>query len=272
MFQNNPGGFSLLPPVVKNLLAINILMYMGANVLSGLIGVDLTEYLALHMWGATNFWPWQIITHMFMHGNFSHLFFNMFAVWMFGAALENMWGSKKFIFYYFFCGLGASLTHYAVVYYQMYPTLSLMNNFIEQPVVENLLTLIDKVNIGYNYNEILNLYNNGEISQSDIISLKNFIYEQKVALLNSNRVVGASGALFGLLTAYGVLFPNSYIYLFFLLPIKAKHFVIIFGLAELLSGLTNNMSSNIAHFAHIGGMVFGFVYLKYLKDKIDNRF
>ena len=198
--------FNVLPPVVKNLLIINGLFFIATIVFPNLI-----EYLGAYYWKSNNFGTYQIISHMFMHGNFTHLFFNMFAVWMFGTQLENLWGSKRFLKYYLLTGLGAAILHFMIFH------------FFEIP---------------------------------------NSIY--KDFLIERHTVLGASGCLFGLLVAFGLLFPNTQ--LFFLLipfPIKAKYFVIIYGLAELYYGLQNNPYDNVAHFAHLGGMMFGFIIIKY---------
>ncbi len=213
------GGFQILPPVVKNLLIINVLFFV-ATIVFARLGVDLDTWLGLHYFSADNFHIWQPITYMFMHSNFGHLFFNMFALWMFGNTLENLWGSKRFLLFYMVCGIGAGLCQELVQYIQ-YAT-SLAN--------------YSTVNLG-----------------GRIVTMDNY--------LNMMTTVGASGAIYGLLLAFGMMFPNSMIYFYFLIPIKAKWFVIGYAVIELITGLTG--VDNVAHFAHLGGMLFGLLLILY---------
>lgn len=215
-------SFSQLPEIVKNLLIINGLLFLGTISLEN-YGIDLTQMLALHQFQSPDFRPHQLVTHMFMHANFTHLFFNMFALWMFGKTLENVWGGKRFLIYYMFTGLGAAALHLGVSQY-----------------------------------EILSLQ--AQPNSSDL----NMILEmRKLNLLITTPTVGASGAVFGILLAFGMLFPNTLLYIYFAIPIKAKYFVMLYGALELFLGLSNNPADNVAHFAHLGGMLFGFLLLKY---------
>jgi len=224
-------SYSLLPPVVKNLLIINGIMYL-ATVVFQTRGIDLVGFLGLHYFTAQDFQIWQPITYMFMHGNFGHLFFNMFALWIFGAALENTWGQKRFLTYYMVCGVGAGLIQMLVIGLKIYSLSQNLPPDAIQMVIENGGTIL----------------NEG----------KNYIGDVGALNLAMNSVtVGASGSVFGLLLAFGMLFPNSLIYVYFLLPIKAKWFVIIYGALELFYGVAGT-NDGIAHFAHLGGMLFGF--------------
>ena len=222
--QYSPTGFRVLPPVVKNLLIINILLYLATFTMNR-FHIDLTDYLGLHFFMASDFKPYQLITYMFMHGNFEHLFFNMFALWMFGNTLENIWGSKRFLLFYMVCGVGAGLCQEVVQYIQYATTLA----------------QYDSVNLG----------------GGQVISMANY--------LNLMNTVGASGAIYGLLLAFGMMFPNSMIYLYFFVPIKAKWFVIGYAVIELVSGFIGG--GNVAHFAHLGGMLFGLVLILIWKKK-----
>ena len=217
--QYSPTGFRLLPTIVKHLLIINVLMYLATVTLTR-FNIDLTRLLGLHFFKASDFRIYQLLTYMFMHGNFEHLFFNMFALWMFGNTLENIWGSKRFLLFYMVCGIGAGLCQELVQYIQYATSLADYAN----------------VNLG------------GRIVPMD-------------AYLNMMTTVGASGAIYGLLLAFGMMFPNSMIYLYFFFPIKAKWFVIGYAVIELLSGLSG--ASNVAHFAHLGGMLFGLLLILY---------
>lgn len=223
--QYSPMGFRVLPPVVKHLLIINALMFLATFTLNR-FRIDLTDILGLHFFKASDFRPYQLITYMFMHANFEHLFFNMFALWMFGNTLENMWGSKRFLWFYLVCGLGAGVCQELVQYIQ-YAT-----------------TLADYANVN--------------LGGGHVVPMS--------AYLNMMNTVGASGAIYGLLLAFGMMFPESTIYLYFFVPIKAKWFVIVFAVIELVSGLASS-GSNIAHFAHLGGMLFGLLLILHWKKK-----
>lgn len=211
-----------MPPVVKNLLLINILAY----VITMLTGNFMYENFALFYFKSPFFKPIQLVTHMFMHGGFTHIFFNMYTLFIFGCVLERVWGSQKFLFYYFVTGLGAALLHLGVMYLQ-------------------LQGYIADANAG------------------DIYATA------KIQALLSTPTVGASGAIYGLLLAYGMLFPNNVMQLIFPpVALKAKWFVLIFGALELVLGLSGR-GSDVAHFAHLGGMIFGYFLIVYWKK--NNR-
>lgn len=251
--QIRMGGFNILPPGVKNLLIINTLAFVATIVLQK--SCDLTQWLGLHFIAASDFYPWQFITYMFMHGNFSHLFFNMFALWMFGAAVENYWGTKRFLIYYFITGIGAALTHYVVLYFEIHPQLVLLDGFLNDPSLETYRNLVLN-NKDARFTQMLTT--NLTYLQQNPDALNRIIEitgNARETFLNSFNIIGASGAVYGILLAFGMLFPNNYIYIYFLLPIKAKWMVLLYGVLELLTGL--GASDGVAHFAHLGGMVFG---------------
>lgn len=230
MTEFRPGSFQILPTVIKNLLIINGLFFL-AQVTIGKQLLNMDDLFALHTWQSPLFKPWQFITHMFMHGNLGHIFSNMFALWMFGSILENLWGPKRFLTFYISCGLGAALAHMIVLYFQM------------QPVVEafNLLSYEQQQQILHDPNFKLN-----------------------------EATLGASGAVFGCLAAFGYLFPNTKIYLYFFLPIKAKWFVLLYAGFELSMAFENSAGDNVAHWAHLGGAVVGFL-LVYFWNKTNRR-
>lgn len=218
-----------LPTITKNLLIINVLAFL-ATIVAQSYGIDLTRHLGLHFFLADDFNIAQLVTYMFMHGGFAHIFFNMFAVWMFGRILEQVWGPKRFLFYYLVCGIGAGLIQEAVQYIHY----------------ESVLSAYDSVNTGY-----------------AVIPMKEY--------LNMMTTVGASGAIYAVLLAFGMLFPNQPMFIFpFPFPIKAKYFVIGYALIELYFGFANKQGDNVAHFAHLGGMVFGFILIMYWRKK-NNR-
>ena len=224
-----PSSFSQLPEIVKNLLIINGLFFLATISLES-YGINFTKWFALHQFQSPDFMPHQLITHFFMHGNFTHLLFNMFALWMFGKILENVWGGKRFLIYYMITGIGAAFVHLAVSQYQI---IELANGFPE----------------------LMELAKNGRYNPGNVNSLR-------LTQLVSTPTVGASGAVFGILLAFGMLFPNTLLYLYFAIPVKAKYFVIGYGALELYSGISNP-NDGVAHFAHLGGMLFGFILLKY---------
>ena len=228
-----PSSFSQLPEIVKNLLIINGLFFLATISLES-YGIDFTKWFALHPFQSPNFKPYQLITHMFMHGDFTHLLFNMFALWMFGKTLENVWGGKRFLIYYLATGLGAMVL-YSIV------------QQIQCSLLESEMA-IDQIQ----YVASNKLYQQYQIQDMRVLSS-----------LYYTPMLGASGAVFGILLAFGMLFPNTLLYIYFAIPVKAKYFVIIYGIMELYAGISNNPADNVAHFAHLGGMLFGFILLKY---------
>lgn len=203
MSYYKPSGFGGLMPMVKNLLIINVVVFAIMYFIRPAEQL-FEQYGALHFPGTKDFVFTQFITYMFMHASLIHLFFNMFALWMFGNIVEMVWGWKRFLNYYLACGLGAAIFH----------------------IVMMLLPL--------------GLSNGADLAGS--------------------TMVGASGAIYGLLVAYGYLFPNNQIYIYFLIPIKAKYFVALMIGMDLVYGFTDSGTSNIAHFAHVGGALVGLVY------------
>lgn len=199
------GGFQMLPPVIKNLLIINILFFIALNVGGDQVRFFLTKNFALFNWQSPLFRPWQLLTHMFMHQQIEHLFFNMIGLWMFGNVVENALGSKRFLLFYLICGIGAAICFMAV------------QSFMGA-----------------------DLY---------------------------NPMIGASGAIYGVLFAFGYLYPNVMVYISFILPLKAKYAVAVFAAIELFMGIQNNPTDNVAHFAHLGGMLFAYILLLFWKRR-----
>ena len=217
-----------LPAVTKNLLIINVLCYFGI-IVANRYGIDLKDVLGLHFFLASDFKLFQLISYMFMHADIQHIFFNMFAVWMFGRTLEQVMGPKRFLIYYMVCGIGAGLVQELVQYIQY--TMEWSH--------------YDAVNTGLS-----------------VIPMDEY--------LNLMTTVGVSGAVYGILLAFGMLFPNSQMFVFPLpFPIKAKFFVIGYAVIELFSGLGSS-GDGVAHFAHLGGMIFGFFLIMYWRKKNNN--
>jgi len=242
------GGYLSFPPVVKNIILINVLMLLVDFAAKSVFGVDLTMVLGLYFPKSDQFMPVQIVTHMFMHGGFWHIFFNMYALYIFGQVLENVWGPKRFFIYYIICGLGAALTHETVIAFQY-------SQLAQSLDPDSLQTVI---------NEGTALFRERQLFTDPDM--------QKLQLLLNTPTVGASGAVFGILLAFGVLFPNTQLMLLFPpIPIKAKYFVLIYGGIELYMAVTQP-GSNIAHAAHLGGMLFGYILIRYWRKTTNTLY
>lgn len=209
-----PSAQQYLPPVVKNLLIINVLVFIAEQVIGGKFAFNPVEHFAMFYVESPLFKPWQLITHMFMHANMSHILFNMFALWMFGTVLEQRLGSKRFLQFYILAGLGAAACHIGVQAYEFHQ----LGN-IRVPYIPT---------------------------------------------------VGASGAIYGLLFAFGFLFPESVLHLYFFIPVKAKYFIAILAIIGLVSGISNQPGDNTAHFAHLGGMLAGFIIFKFWRIQYNS--
>lgn len=221
-----------IPIITKNLLIINVLAYLATVVLEPR-GIDLNQWGGLHFFMASDFHLFQFVTYQFLHGSFMHLFFNMFALWMFGGVVEHVWGSKKFIFYYIFCGIGAGICQEVVQY-------------------------VTYANEGLAAYEYVNITGYGSMAVGDY--------------LNQWCTIGASGAVYAILLAFGMTFPEDRIFIFPLpIPIKAKWFVIGYAAIELFSAMSSP-GDGVAHMAHLGGMLFGFFLIRYWRKHPDNHF
>jgi len=241
-------GLFGLPPVVKNIILINVLMLLAYFVVRSVYGTDLNHVLGLYFPASEHFRPLQIITHMFMHGGIPHLFFNMFALYMFGQVLEQVWGPKRFFIYYIICGLGAALTHEAVIGIQYNKIMNIISP-------DQLQMVLD---------EGSQTFNMGKVFADDTM--------KDLQLLLNVPTVGASGAVFGVLLAFGVLFPNTQLMLLFPpIPMKAKYFVLMYGALELYLAFSQP-GSNIAHAAHLGGMLFGYALIRYWRKTTTTLF
>lgn len=265
-YNYRPSGFQFLPPVIKNILIINGILFLAKFVFQLKFGISLDSYLGLHYFAASDFRPYQFITYLFMHGDLRHIFFNMFAVWMFGSALENFWGPKKFLIFYILTGLGAALAQYLVIYLEISGFIQTVDSVLNNMSINTFETFVNSAefraklqswDLSEEYNRFVPLYNEKlNISNGEAVMLAtDYLNAFKETYLNSHIIIGASGSLFGLLAAYGMLFPNTLIYIYFFIPMKAKYFVILYGIIELISGFSTN--DNVAHFAHLGGMIIG---------------
>lgn len=269
------SGFSILPVVVKNLLIINGLCFLANIVVEARFNYSLNESMGLYFPESSHFKPYQLITHVFMHGSLMHLFFNMFSLWMFGNVLENYWGPKRFFIYYFVTAFGAAALLLGVNGYEIYSLKSAIANYALDPNIDAFIRLLDK-DAALAKSSIVNDFINQWQTQPQNPQYTQSSLEIADALLQRKLnvpTVGASGAVFGLLLAFGMLFPNTELMMLFIpFPIKAKYFVIGYGAIELYQGLANNPSDNVAHFAHLGGMLFGFILIKIWNKTNRNSF
>jgi membrane associated rhomboid family serine protease len=269
------GGFTRFgntTPVVKNLIYLNVIVYLASWYLDVRFDHLATKYLSLFYFDSPYFQKYQFITYMFMHGGISHLFFNMFALWMFGRVLESVWGGQRFLIYYFVTGIGAAVFHTFVNYLHFSHINAALVAFQNTPSPDLFVSILKQ-----HFSSI--------IDSSDNVLVANWIKDASNPLFIQtamNRLtehyfyivsiptVGASGAVFGVLLAFGMLFPNTELMLLFPpIPIKAKWFVLGYGAVELFLAVTQP-GSNIAHFAHLGGMLFGFILIKYWNSKRTN--
>lgn len=226
-----------LTPAVKNIIIINVLIYLACFVVPGL-----NDALTGYYFASPNFRPWQIVTHMFMHSqyDFTHIFFNMYALYLFGTALENYWGTKRFVIYYMTCGVGAFFLHMGVSYFEIQKMISVLS---DREIYQVMITGLEE----------------GKAYKVQMVELYSAI---------NTGVVGASGAVFGVLLGFGMLFPNTELMLLFPpIPLKAKYFVMIYGAIEFFLAMRQTTGDNVAHYAHLGGMLFGYLLLKYWQKK-----
>lgn len=241
-------NIKMMPAVTKNLIAINVVVWLAMALVPSLAGA-IERYCALYYFTSDQFVPSQLVTYMFVHGGFVHLFFNMFALYMFGVTMERVLGGPRFLFYYISCGLGAALVQEGVFALMIHHYASVFANpgEVTELLRHSVVRLTELWSIGVNPNEPLvgNLYG-----------------------LYHTPTVGASGAVFGILLAFGYMFPNVRLYLIFPpVPIKARVFVLIYAGIELLLGIYNSQADTVAHFAHLGGMLFGLLILIYWRRK-----
>lgn len=236
---------------VKVLLIMNVLFFIGTLSL----GEQAYEFFSLWFFRHDNFQAWQVVTHMFMHGGFMHLLFNMYALWAFGSPIEQVLGKNKFIFFYFSAGIGAAVIHTLVNYYHY------------QEGFSELLQL------GMEPQAIQRLLRTGEYSTAILDQVNEDMLREFYAAFNT-PAVGASGAIYGILVAFGMMFPNVELFLLFVpVPIKAKYFIPGLIAIDLFSGVTGYslFGGGIAHFAHIGGALFGFIMMWYWKNNQFNQ-
>lgn len=229
---------------IKHIIIINVIVFIAPQ----LLNIDFTNILALHFPKNEHFGLWQYVTHLFMHGGIAHILFNMYGLWAFGTPLEQMWGKNKFIFFYFSAGIGAGLIYTLVNYYQFNTIYEIF------------------INAGLSNDEIISILKAGTTNDFRITSVITQSQFEKIYSLYNTPAIGASGAVYGVLVAFGMYFKEAKLALiFFPIPIAAKYFIpLLIGL-DLFFGMTKYSVGNIAHFAHIGGALIGFIIAYYWK-------
>lgn len=253
-------SFQSRPTVIKNLLIINVLVFLAQTTVTNTIGLRMEDLFGLHHLRSPLFEPWQIITHLFLHGSFLHLFSNMFALWMFGSQLEYIWGPKRFFTFYFLCGIGAALIQLLWLWFQWHDLVHQFFAIKLQPNTNNLSNFYNQFGLsGY---EPAKAALQNYLADSTDISSKSEVIGYVTAITNKildEATIGASGAIFGVLAAYIYLFPNQKLYLYFILGVPAKWIGLVYFGWEIFSAFENNPTDNIAHWAHIGGGLVGFL-------------
>ena len=247
-----------LTPVVRVLLILNVLVFFVTN-------ENVIEQFGLHSFLSDQFNPIQLLTHMFLHGGFGHLFSNMIGLIVFGPMLERFWGQKRFTFFYFFCGIGAALLFSGISYYEMSAVYEAVRDYRANPTPEGFIRFVDTQAQSF-YDQAVSFIDqfeqqptNPQLIESSLQIVNRLFFKQV-----NVPMVGASGAIFGVIMGFGLLFPNTQLFLLFPpIPVKAKYLVIFYGAYELYSGVYRVQSDNVAHFAHIGGMLFAFILIKY---------
>lgn len=272
MMQNYRPS-SGLTPAVKVLLIINVAIWLATIAAQKMFHIDLDHLLGLHLPQSSYWGIWQYVTHMFMHASvspyghieFTHIFFNMFALFMFGRILETVWGSKRFLIFYFVCGIGAGVLNSLVGWFETKEMYEQYARFMASPN-PTLLSDFALAQLGTPAGwvwETIDAWINNPTSE-EYIAAGRQIFQRIIDLKVNVPMIGASGAIFGILLAFGMLFPNTELFLMFIpIPIKAKYAVVGYGLLELFLGMRNAAGDNVAHFAHLGGMLFGFLLIKW---------
>ena len=258
---------SNLPNVTKNLLIINVVVFAGTYIFQHFFHSNLPYWLALFSVESELFKPFQLITYMFMHGNLGHIFFNMFALFMFGRVLEQVYGGKRFFILYFASGIGAAFLHLLINYFQMQGMLDMANSFYTNTTPQAFWEFVQKFRFLFDQNDLYmadRWFNNPD-SMNYAMQAKEAVSTAVQRYINI-PTVGASGAVFGILTAFAIMFPNAELMLLFIpVPIKAKYLMPVYAVVELFFGVANFSWDNVAHFAHLGGAIVGFIVVRFWK-------
>jgi membrane associated rhomboid family serine protease len=262
MNEIRPSRFEILPVVIKNLLIINVLFFLAKRAFGATSMIDLDDLLGLHHVKSPLFQPWQLVTYLFLHGDFWHMFSNMFALWMFGTQLEFMWGPKRFLTFYFICGIGAGLIQLATLWVEYHDLLSAFVAIKNHVTPEGIVDFYNQTGLIRDPGgaSALQNYLSDPTAGGNISGVMQYVNAYTYGVI-SNPTIGASGAVFGILAAFVYLFPNRPVYLYFLVPIKVKWIGLFYFGSEVVSAFQNNPGDNVAHWAHLGGGLVGFLLI-----------
>lgn len=255
-----------LTPVVEKLLIINVIIFL----VNKFFGWDLVDLLGLRYIFSAHFKPYQYVTHLFAHASFNHLFSNMFTLITFGPILEYHLSSKRFISLYLITGIGAALLYTVIFHLEIGKLDTMYQSYLANPTPESFSIFLHKFPNTYN---VFQHFVHDFFKYADnpaYIAKSKSIAVQLYTLKTNIPIVGASGAIFGILTAFAMLFPNASLSLLLLpIPIKAKYFVILYGMYELYAGIKDNPADNVAHFAHLGGILFAYIFIKWYQRRVN---
>lgn len=264
MTEFRPSRFEILPIIIKNLLIINGLFFLAQITFSKGINpaFSFEDTLALHAWQSELFKPWQLLTHMFLHStdSYFHIIGNMFSLWMFGSVLENIWGAKRFLTFYLICGLGAALIHLLFLSYDLSPIIRDYAIVLQQQndpkaFIDAMISFGNKYNMGFDpdFLSFLRADPTNTALTEKVLNAVTSYYNNRINI----ATLGASGAVFGILAAFAYLFPNTYLYIYFLVPVKVKWAALIYFSIEVFLAIQNAQGDNVARWAHIGGAIVG---------------
>ncbi len=261
----------LITPTVKNLLIANFGIYVIGAFLTAQYGIDINDYFGLHSYFSQRFQIYQFVTYIFMHASLGHIFSNMFGLFIFGPLLERFWGGKRFMFFYLFTGIGAGLSYWAINAYEVYHLKDAVAFYLQHPNPNEFVKLLSSYDRALlrDHLEQINQFseypeNADAIAWSKAKALEIYYYASHFAM------VGASGSIYGVLMAFGLIFPNTLMQYFFIpIPIKAKYIVTFYGLSALYMQIKSAPDDNVAHFAHLAGMVFAFILVRYWNKRRD---
>jgi membrane associated rhomboid family serine protease len=261
-------GFNLTP-MVRNLLLLNVVIFILQK-----SDITFMAYLPLRPIQSDYFMPHQLLTYMFLHdtSGWRHILSNMIGLLIFGPLLEQFWGSQRFLFFYLFTGVGAGVLHLGVTYFEVNQIWEATELYLQDPTPQKFVSYISKYasELYTNNFEFVNNFQDNPTNSQYIKETKDFV-RQYYSQRSNIPTVGASGAVFGILMAFGLLFPNTEILLYFLFPVKAKYIVALYGIYEVFAGFQQAPGDSVAHFAHIGGMLFAYILVKHWGNQ-RNRF
>lgn len=250
-----------ITPAVRNLLIINIVLFFAGE----LLRVDLADKFALRYFESSYFRPYQILSYMFLHGSTRHLISNMFGLLIFGPLLERLWGMNRFLLFYLICGIGGAFLHSVINYFEFAKVEQAVNLYIQHPSPQSFMGFVNKYTAAsaLQIKEAIDEFSKNPTDKTMITETTNFLKSFVNSWKDNSTMLGASAAVLGLTFAFGYLFPNTEMMLMFIpVPVKAKYLIAFYVFFELYTGIRRSQGDNVAHFAHLGGMIFAFILLK----------